>query len=121
MLLFIAPGAVALLVDFTTGAMYLPEGHRHFLESRPAGRRSMLSIERGTQVEVRTPDGASRSARWRFELHHLPSKEVLASWSWSSGSTISIGIPDSLAAGIYEMRVTRENEVVGRLPIEIQG
>lgn len=121
MLLFIVPGAVALLVDFATGAIYLPEGKSHFLEPRAGVRAVILEVPRGSQLAVRAPSGVSSDTLWEFELRHPASSLTFASWKWAKGPDISIDIPDSLLPGPYELRVVRDGAVVGNLAVRVRG
>jgi hypothetical protein len=119
MLFFLVPGVVALVVDFATGAIYVPQGQRHFLEPRSEANRSVLALRRGTPLTVRAVNGAPNDVRWRFELHEVGDPVRLASWEWTTARELRVQVPASLGAGAYEMHVN--GTPVGRLPVQVSG
>jgi hypothetical protein len=95
LLVFIVPGIVALAVDFASGAIYLPQGQKHFLESRSGGNWPVLALEPGTRLEIRAPQDPLNGIVWQFELRQANS-EVVTSWTWEAGSGFEIEVPLSL-------------------------
>jgi hypothetical protein len=121
MLFFLVPGVVALVVDFATGAIYVPQGQRHFLEPRSEASQPVLALRHGSPLTVRALNGAPNNAHWRFELHEVGDPVRLASWEWTTAPELRIQVPPSLGTGAYEMHVLRNGTPVGRLPVQVSG
>lgn len=121
MLVFLVPGIAAIVVDFATGAIYLPDGRKQFYQSEGTRKSTALVLRPGVPVTIHAPGGLSEETTWDFDIHRTGDPTPLASWTWTMGSDFSIDVPESLAAGTYELRVARNEIPVGHLAVHVEA
>ena len=119
MLVFVVPGIAALVVDFATGAIYLPDGKKQFLESRAGDGSTLLVLRSGAPITIRSPRPDQPGPTWEFRLARIGETASLAAWSWPGGDDFVIDMPEGVAAGQYTMPVLRDDAPVGELPVRV--
>ncbi len=121
MLLFVIPGVIALAVDFSTGAIYLPRGKKQLSSAAAERREAWLPVAAGSTFEVRAPAGAVDGVAWEFALHRAEEDAAVVSWAWNQGSDLTLAIPAGLDAGSYALSVRRNGEPVGDVPVRVSS
>jgi hypothetical protein len=102
LLLFFIPGVIAFAVDFSTGAIYLPEGEGQRLSANPQGRRFQTipvepnrlsrpeiaqAVSKHTGHPVRLEEGKYRTAKLPNLDHFWPAMDNLVAAHSAQPST----------------------------------
>ncbi len=119
LLVFIVPGVAALVIDFATGAIYLPSGGQQFFEKRAGVDDPTLVLRPAGHVVVRAPHVATVPTIWRFELRPAGDPATLATWTWDARHDLHMNVPAHLSPGAYALRVLRNDLAVGDVSVRI--